>query len=315
MRWLYHLLPRQDLPTGIAPCTPDPAAHYAPESLAREGFIHASYAESVAESARLYFAPGSDLVALRIDPRRLDHPLTVASTPRGPMPHLHGPLPLSAIRAVHEAPDWQKLDDRVRGHRIAFLAFPGMTLLDLVGPLDALSRLRTMDFDPEVVTDVLGVLGTSGAEVSAILDGPEGLPIVPRSGRPPLGEYDLVVVPGGRGTLHLLDDPEVRSWLLARPAHHLWASVCTGSIVLAELGLLDGRAATTHHRSFERLAAHPRVRVIHERVVRDGPVYTAAGVTSGIDLGLALIAHLEDPETVQAIATQMEWPMDARSMV
>lgn len=105
MRWLYHIVP-------AAEAVPDP---YAPPSLSREGFVHASFRDEVQESARRYFPPGQALTVLQIDPRRLRAPLVLCDTPRGPMPHVHGPidgaaiaarLPLSAIAA---APD--SLDD------------------------------------------------------------------------------------------------------------------------------------------------------------------------------------------------------------
>lgn len=73
---------------------------YAPSSLGEEGFIHASYLETVRESALLYFPVGSDLVVLEIDPALLDCPVHIANTPRGPMPHIHGPIPQKAVRAL-----------------------------------------------------------------------------------------------------------------------------------------------------------------------------------------------------------------------
>lgn len=105
MRWLYHLLPAD---TAV----PDP---YAPPSLSREGFVHASFRDAVLESARLYFPPGQALTVLQIDPRRLRAPLVLCDTPRGPMPHVHGPIPADAIAArlplsaLASAPD--RLDD------------------------------------------------------------------------------------------------------------------------------------------------------------------------------------------------------------
>jgi signal transduction histidine kinase/uncharacterized protein (DUF952 family) len=101
VRWLYHILP-------VSEDVGDP---YRPSSLAREGFIHCSFREAVAESARLHFPPHAELVVLQIDPRRLTAHVEVADTPRGPMPHLHGPLPRSAVAAtlplsaVADAPD------------------------------------------------------------------------------------------------------------------------------------------------------------------------------------------------------------------
>jgi uncharacterized protein (DUF952 family) len=90
MRWLYHLI-SGDAPLG------DP---YAPPSLAKEGFIHCSYRDAVAESARLYFPAGADLRVLQIDPTRVAAPIEEAATPRGPMPHIHGALPRHAIVAT-----------------------------------------------------------------------------------------------------------------------------------------------------------------------------------------------------------------------
>jgi uncharacterized protein (DUF952 family) len=88
-RWLYHLV------DGAAEGDP-----YAPPSLAREGFIHCSYRPAVRESARLHFAPEARLRVLQIDPRRVGVRLEEAPTPRGPMPHLFGPLPRAAIAAT-----------------------------------------------------------------------------------------------------------------------------------------------------------------------------------------------------------------------
>ena len=89
-RWLYHV--REAHETGSAG-----AGDYAPASLEREGFVHCSFRDDVGESARLYFAPSARLEVLRIDPRRLSARVEIAHTPRGPMPHVHGPIPSAAI--------------------------------------------------------------------------------------------------------------------------------------------------------------------------------------------------------------------------
>lgn len=296
MRWLYHLVDR-----GA-----DPRARYAPASLAREGFVHCSYAPAVAESAARYFAPDADLVAWRIDPRRLDVPVVVADTPRGPMPHVHGSVPRDAVVARHERPAWARLEELVTGHRVAFVAFEGMTLLDLVGVWDPVSRLRTMGFDPGVVTDLV-------AARSAQVWRSDGATLTVDRVRPALDDYDLVVVPGGHGARELADDADTLAWLTTRPATRAWASVCTGSLVLGAAGLLRGLRATTHHGAFELLAACEGVSVVRERVVRDGAVWTAGGVTSGIDLGLALVAWLADDDTRDRVAAQMEVTVRAAS--
>src|ERR1041384_5764002 len=94
MRWLYHLLPLADRVEPIED-------RFVVPSLASEGFVHASFRDALLESARLYFSGlrSDEVEVLQIDPRRLDVPLELASTPRGPMPHIHGSIPADAIRA------------------------------------------------------------------------------------------------------------------------------------------------------------------------------------------------------------------------
>jgi putative intracellular protease/amidase/uncharacterized protein (DUF952 family) len=290
MRWLYHLVREEDLSFA--------GGRYAPPSLAEEGFIHASYQGDVAESARLYFPEDARLRVLAIDPRRLDVPLEIATTPRGPMPHVHGSIPIDAVRVVAPS-DVEHHPDRVTGSRIAFVAFEGMTLLDLVGPLDAVSRIAQMGFDEttacEVVTLTRGphVWSACGATFSAARH------------RPPLADYDVLVVPGGAGARVLVSDPDVRAWLDTFPPNRITASVCTGALLLGAAGRLAGRRATTHARYLGELAAFGATAVT-ERVVVDGNVTTAGGVTAGIDLGLWLVRRLAGAEAAAAIAEQME---------
>ncbi len=109
-RWLYHLLLRSDLGRGGLDA-------YAPESLAAEGFIHASYQPAVAASAALYFAEGAPLVVMRIDPRVLAQhgiAIDVAATPRGPMPHILAALPRRAITQVSSLGDVAHAPDAIR---------------------------------------------------------------------------------------------------------------------------------------------------------------------------------------------------------
>jgi uncharacterized protein (DUF952 family) len=106
MRWLYHVALRADV-SGAGP--------YAPASLSHEGFIHASFRDRVLDSARLYFAPGADLLILQIDPRRLDARVDVVETPRGPMPHIHGTVARAAIVATFEPASFTSAPDAIEG--------------------------------------------------------------------------------------------------------------------------------------------------------------------------------------------------------
>jgi uncharacterized protein (DUF952 family) len=90
-RWLFHMV-------KVSEIRWDSSDRYAPESLHTEGFVHASFREAFEETARLYFKPDDKVRVLVIDPRKLDVPLQIADTPRGPMPHVHGSIPRHAVR-------------------------------------------------------------------------------------------------------------------------------------------------------------------------------------------------------------------------
>ncbi len=181
---------------------------------------------------------------------------------------------------------------------IAFVAYDGMTALDFVGVYDPLTRLKTMDFRDDVSWDVCAPTASVTANA--------GLEIVPDAVDEPLWGYDMLVVPGGFAARELANDEEFVSWLKTTDAD-LLASVCTGSLLLGAAGFLSGKRATTHPDAYDLLSEHCE-EVVEERVVRDGNVVTAGGVTSGIDLGLSLVAELADDGTQVAIKTQMDYP-------
>lgn len=299
MRWLFHVVRAEDLGWGSD-------GRYAPRSLEAEGFIHASYKDRVVESARLYFPADARLRVLAIDPRRLDVRVEDAETPRGPMPHVKGSIPSDAIRVI----DLETVEthaDEVKGTRIGFVAFEGMTLLDLVGPLDALSRIASMGFDPTTTCEVVAL--TKPDDDPTAIDVPvwhgAGLGLVARRYRPALDAFDLLVVPGGLGTRALETDVEALEYLRSFPPNRLLASVCTGALLLGAAGRLAGRSATTHASALSELAKYGATPV-GVRVVDDGNVVTAAGVTSGIQLGLHLVRRLAGDAAAQAIARQIE---------
>ena len=120
--------------------------------------------------------------------------------------------------------------------------------------------------------------------------------------------FDLLVVPGGLGTRVLLDDARcidyLRGWGDTRPI----ASVCTGALLLGKAGHLEGRRATTHHASLHLLRPFCREIVTDARVVDEGRVVTAAGVSATLDLGLHLVEKFWGVEARRRIAAQMEYP-------
>lgn len=170
--------------------------------------------------------------------------------------------------------------------RIAFVLFPDFQQLDIAGPLAAFevaARLRAGSYAWRFVASQPGLVRSSSALAW------------PAQALPRQGSFDMLMLSGGDGVdAATLDEPLMR-WLrrsAARPGMRV-TSVCSGSLMLAAAGLLDGRAATTHWsrtRQFQR--RHPNVALQPDRIyVRDGPVWTSAGITAGIDLALALIAH------------------------
>jgi transcriptional regulator GlxA family with amidase domain len=189
--------------------------------------------------------------------------------------------------------------------RIAILIFDRLTALDAVGPYEVLSRLpgaelHFVDKRAGLKRTDTGALGVHADLALAELPDP-----------------DVVLVPGGRGSRPLMEDPEVLDWLRASHEVSTWTtSVCTGALVLGAAGILNGRRATTHWGYLDRLAelgAEP----VAERVVEDGKVITAAGVSAGIDMALVLASRIAGDEVAQAIQLGMEYdpapPFDSGS--
>jgi transcriptional regulator GlxA family with amidase domain len=175
--------------------------------------------------------------------------------------------------------------------RVTLVAFPDVQILDVTGPLEVFSQAtRTLARrGRERPAYTLEVVATRGEVVRSSC----GVGItVDRSTAAARGPVDTLLVAGGRGVGEALADRRLLAWLrrMAGRVRRL-GSVCTGTFVLAEAGLLEGRRATTHWRGCRELARrYPGVRVDPDPIfVRDGPIYTSAGVTAGMDLALALV--------------------------
>lgn len=191
--------------------------------------------------------------------------------------------------------------------RIALFTYPDVQALDLSGPFEMFAR----------ATRVLQEEGRPHPGYSLTVVGTRTGPITSSSGfrflsdvkfRSLRGDVDTLIVLGGRGVDAFLGDKAVLDWLrrMAGRVRRL-ASVCTGAFLLAEAGLLDGRTATTHwSRASELAKRYPKVRVEEDRIwVRDGNVYSSAGVSAGMDLTLALIEEDLGSEVALAVARAM----------
>jgi transcriptional regulator GlxA family with amidase domain len=129
---------------------------------------------------------------------------------------------------------------------------------------------------------------------------------------------EVLLVPGGPGQTALMEPGPVHDWLRAAHETSTWTtSVCTGSLILAAAGLLEGKRATSNWQALDELRGFGGVDVVAERVVFDGKLATAAGVTAGIDMALSLAAKLANEQVAQAIQLGIEYdpepPFDAGS--
>ncbi len=189
--------------------------------------------------------------------------------------------------------------------QIAIVLYDRFTALDAIGPYEVLGRLPGAE------------LTFAAAQPGPVRSDTGRLALVADAALADLPAPDVVVVPGGPGQTALMDDAPLRDWLRAADAASTWTtSVCTGSLLLAAAGLLQGRRATSHWLALEELRDHG-AEPVAERVVEDGKVLTAAGVTAGIDMALHLVAREVGPEVAQAIQLGIEYdpqpPFDAGS--
>jgi transcriptional regulator GlxA family with amidase domain len=185
--------------------------------------------------------------------------------------------------------------------RIWVVVTPGVLLLDLAGPAEAFRLARR--FGARLELRLCGPANDVTTSLGLPLAGLEPLPDA-------LAPQDVVIVAGCEDSARHYARPEaarVVAWLRALPAAMRTASVCSGALLLARAGRLDGRACTTHHTLVGRLRAEaPRAHVEEDRIfVDDGPVLSSAGITAGIDLALYLIEQTSGPEVAQAVAREM----------
>ncbi|GHC55490.1 DJ-1/PfpI family protein [Streptomyces cinnamoneus] len=189
--------------------------------------------------------------------------------------------------------------------KTAILLYPGFTALDAIGPFETLAHVP-------------------GAEVHFVAERPG--PVANENGRLTLvaeespadvPDPDIIVVPGGPVENLPLQPGPVHDWLREADRGSTWTtSVCTGSLILAAAGLLKGRRATSHWLYLDRLPGYG-VEPTGERVVTDGKYVTAAGVSSGIDMGLTLVGRMRGDRAAQSVQLMIEYdpqpPYDAGS--
>ncbi|MBI2497476.1 MAG: DJ-1/PfpI family protein [Opitutae bacterium] len=185
---------------------------------------------------------------------------------------------------------------------VAILVFPEVEVLDFAGPFEVFAVTNELNPDTFPTFTV--------AETPGSIRARNGLKLVPDFTLENAPAPQILVVPGGAGTRPLLKKPAVLEWIRQRARQaEVIASVCTGSLVLAQAGLLNNLRATTHHENFAELAAlAPNTDVVENaRFTDNGQVLTSAGISAGIDLSLHIVGRLLGAETARRTARYMEY--------
>ncbi len=189
--------------------------------------------------------------------------------------------------------------------QVAYLLYDRFTALDITGPHDVLNSVPGNE--SIFVAEQPGPIRNESDTLSLVADA--SLDEIPNP--------DIVVVPGGFGNRMLLEHEPLHEWIRGVHETSTWTtSVCTGSLLLAAAGLLDGAPATTHWLARDVLA-ELGAKPVADRVVQHGKIITAAGVSSGIDMALGLVTKINGKEVAQAVQLGIEYdpepPQDAGS--
>jgi transcriptional regulator GlxA family with amidase domain len=200
---------------------------------------------------------------------------------------------------------------------VGILIFDDVEVLDFCGPFEVFSVARPLNISSQDDSNKPFAVFTV-AQKSATVRARGGLRVEPHftiENHPPI---DILVVPGGWGTRREVDNPALIEWIRQVTIEtQLTTSVCTGSFLLGKAGLLEGRRATTHWLSLDRLEqTFPAVRVIREtRWVDEGNLVTSAGISAGIDMSLHVVEKLLGREVAVQTARQMEYAWNEETKV
>lgn len=196
----------------------------------------------------------------------------------------------------------------MRRIRTGIVLFEDVEVLDFCGPFEVFSATRLNEdrrredpspFEVVLIAERAGPVTATG-----------GMAVTPHCTFETAPDLEILLVPGGWGTRLQAGNETLLAWLRQRAPHaRILASVCTGSMLLGAAGLLEGRRATTHWRSLDRMReAFPGVTVDpRSHFVQDAHVWTSAGISAGIDMSLRLVAHLLGEPVARATARHMEY--------
>lgn len=193
--------------------------------------------------------------------------------------------------------------------RVGILIYEEVEVLDFCGPFEVFSVARLHEekrrdepspFLPLLIAEDLQPVVATG-----------GMRVLPHHSLADCPQLDVLVVPGGWGYRHHMQNATLQEWMRDRAAKaEVVAAVCTGAMLLSSAGLLDGSRATTHWRFLDSMRdSFPAVSVVYDKhFVRDGRIFTSAGISAGIDLSLKLVEHYYGDTIARATARHMEYP-------
>ena len=193
--------------------------------------------------------------------------------------------------------------------RVGILVFPNVEVLDFCGPYEVFSVTRLDEERRREEPSPFETLLVAESADPVVATG--GLRVIPDATLDTCPPLDVLVVPGGWGTRKEIGNERVLTWIAARAKEvETLTSVCTGAMLLGQVGLLDGRRATTHWRSLDWMRqSFPAVTVEDKlHVVEDGDVLTSAGISAGIDMALRVVTRYFGETIGRATARHMEYP-------
>lgn len=194
--------------------------------------------------------------------------------------------------------------------KVGILLFDDVEVLDFAGPFEvfavtALNRWQPDHHEPFKVTTI--------SQTGECITARNGLKVTPDYSLDTAPRYDLLVIPGGKGVRLELDNPLLVEWIRNQYESVQWlTSVCTGALLLAQAGLLNGLQATTHWASIERLRTdYPEVNVVeHVKYVDMDRIVTSAGISAGIHMALHMVSRLLGREVARDTAHHMEYDIE-----
>lgn len=176
--------------------------------------------------------------------------------------------------------------------KIAFIVFDGITMLDFIGVYDPISRLRSIQFLPDLQWDICATKPEVKDHFNFTIKADKVLN--------DLSTYDVIIIPGGSGTRMLVKDKKFLDWLSTAAPVPLKCSVCTGSLLLGAAGFLENKKITTHFSEYENLQQYGGT-VVKEKIVDDGDIISAGAVSASLQLGFYLANKWCGPEAEQSI--------------